>query len=293
MSSEQSTEAAAGARRRIVALPTRFEPPVALIMREAEQRDSLTNQLGRRRAIAFPSLAHFLTEEQRKQPWAGIVVGYSCAWDAQLDRYVPHRSCIALYQVAEDEGYEWPEAVQRVQSVEQVETWLGDLLSPLPNWKKLLEEARRKPKPKRTRVSVAKAVQVKVEPRQLELGMSPPAADAAAASAQPAAAETRVRESVVPKSAPPKTLRPAAEAARPEKRGKAPAKIARVAPVPSQETLTHAIARAVLRDLRGQPESNPRLEGQLLAAAGELGVLRCREILERLRANAAAVRRGR
>jgi hypothetical protein len=150
MSLEQSTEVATGARRRIVALPARVEAPVALIMRESDQREALTERIGRRRVVAFPSLAHFCTEEQRKQPWVGIVVGYPCAWDAQLDRYVAHRSCITLYQVPEDE-YSWPEAVQRYSNLEQVDAWLLDLLQPMPAWKKALEEARKKPRAPKVR----------------------------------------------------------------------------------------------------------------------------------------------
>src|SRR6476620_2724267 len=165
MSLEQSTELAAGARRRIVALPTRLEAPVALIMREAEQREALTDHLGRRRVVSFPSLAHFCTEEQRRQPWLGIIVGYSCAWDAQLDRYVPHSSCITLYQVPE-EGHGWPEGVQRLVDRDQLDAWLLDLTEPMPAWKKALEEARKKPrKPKR-------APAARVEAAQLSLPMS-------------------------------------------------------------------------------------------------------------------------
>src|SRR4051794_28658639 len=166
MSLEQSTELAAGARRRIVALPTRFEAPVALIMREAEQREALTDHLGRRRVVSFPSLAHFCTEEQRRQPWLGIIVGYSCAWDAQLDRYVPHTSCITLYQVPE-EGHGWPEGVQRLAERDQLDAWLLDLAEPMPAWKRAIEEARKKPRKPRRPV-----VRAEMGEQQLSLPMA-------------------------------------------------------------------------------------------------------------------------
>lgn len=133
MSEEISlSDAALPARRRIVPLTERRVPlPVALIAHEGEDRDKLEEQISRvRPVVSFPSLAHFGAETARKERWAGIVVARTHAWDARLDTSVPRRAFIALFRLA-DEGYGWPDAVKRVATPEELDTWLTDLSAPV------------------------------------------------------------------------------------------------------------------------------------------------------------------
>ncbi len=290
MSFEQSTEVAAGARRRIVALPVRSEAPVALIMRDSEQREQLAEQLGRRRVVSFPSLAHFCTEEQRRQPWVGIIVGYSCAWDAQLDRYIPHRSCISLYLSSEEqEGYGWPDAVSRVSDREQLDAWLSDLLAPMPAWKRALEEAKNKKKerkprerPARTQLSLpmleggeaSASSKPSVRPKQSE--------KAKVVSLPKAPKESRVAQ---PKKALARPAKKNAKKARPEARGK-------------QQALRHeAPARPVIRlsarEIEAASRAGAHLPREFSRLALELGLVRARELLLGLTQNARSYRKGR
>lgn len=300
MSLEQSTELAAGARRRIVALPTRIEAPVALIMREAEQREALTDHLGRRRVVSFPSLAHFCTEEQRRQPWLGIVVGYSCAWDAQLDRYVPHTSCIGLYQVPE-EGHGWPEGVQRISERDQLDAWLLDLAEPMPTWKKALEEARKKPrKPKRAPV-------VRAEATQLSLPMSHETASAESGSFSHRGTSTEgtgaprrqkvVTKRIVRSAAPtaptpaaaPRSRASAAEA-RPAARGRTAEP--RVSAREQKKAAPRPSVRLSASDLAAASRAGAHLPRELVRLASEIGFARALELLSGLKQNARALTRG-
>lgn len=306
MSSEQSTELSAGARRRIVALPARAEAPVALIMRDNEQRDALTEHLGRRRVVAFPSLAHFLTEEQKRVPWAGIVVGYACAWDAQLDAFVPHRSCVALYQVSE-EDYAWPEAVTRLEGQEQLDAWVTDLLSPNPAWKKALEEARKKPRRKTAREAAEKRAELS---RQLELAVNGISTDKAGKAAAAQAGEaSQAGAQVASAGAAQAEAKPSA----PEKRAKPKAAQPRASKIEARPRKVKVTARADQRQvreaarqvalplprMRHRPELyrlgstaglDARLERELVRLAGEIGLARARALLDTLHQNASQAR---
>jgi hypothetical protein len=125
MSADPSVSADSQVRRRIVSAPRRTVTPLALITRDPQNVATLVEKLKLSRpVVTFPSLAHFCTDRQRSERWAGIIVGQACAWDARLDDYVLDRDCIALY--GEDEGYGWPEAVYRLRSGD-LDTWMATL----------------------------------------------------------------------------------------------------------------------------------------------------------------------
>jgi hypothetical protein len=291
---------------------------VALIMREAEQREALTDHLGRRRVVSFPSLAHFCTEEQRRQPWLGIIVGYSCAWDAQLDRYVPHTSCITLYQVPE-EGHGWPEGVQRLAERDQLDAWLLDLAEPMPAWKKAIEEARKKPRKPRSSAP-------RVEAREQQLSLPMAGSDSVGVNAQEAgsfshgkgSAEVKAakrREKVVTKrvvreAAPaPAATRPRTARA-PEPRGnkRAAAKVG-LPPVKTRKSaraaegsvrLSARAAEAALRpaislsarDIAAASKAGAHLPRELVRLASEIGFSRAQQLLNGLRQNARTLTRA-
>ncbi len=278
MSLDQSTEVAAGARRRIVALPTRVEAPVALIMREAEQREALADHVGRRRAVSFPSLAHFCTEEQRRQPWLGIIVGYSCAWDAQLERFVPHPSCISLYQVAE-EGHGWPEGVQRIAERDQLDAWLRDLAEPMPAWKRALEEARKKPrKPRR-----APAKREAPPTQQLSLPMAEKADQAAAGSLGSFSHRGRKEPAATQKVVTKRVVKSREAAPRPAPQAKSPA--------PASKD-TRRVVRLSASEIAKASRAGAHLPKELIRLAGEIGFARAEELLSGLRQNARALTRA-
>jgi hypothetical protein len=130
MSVDPSVSADSQVRRRIVSAPRRTVSPVAVITRDPAGVAALVEKLKLTRpVVTFPSLAHFCTERQRAERWAGIVIGQACAWDARLDQYVVDRDCIALY--GEEEGYGWPEAVYRLATGD-LDTWAQQLDAPRP-----------------------------------------------------------------------------------------------------------------------------------------------------------------
>jgi|GEM_PF-5977450 len=280
MSLEQSTELAAGARRRIVALPARIEAPVALIMREAEPREALTDHLGRRRVVSFPSLAHFCTEEQRRQPWLGIVVGYSCAWDAQLDRFVPHPSCITLYQVPE-EGHGWPEGVVRLHERDQLDAWLADLAEPMPAWKKALEEARKKARTKPRRARAPRAELTASE--QLSLPMAEASGARASAPSLEAGSFSHRGRNAESTRAPRVITKRVVRAPAPSSRKAA-------APAVSSSAKPRPHVTLTARDLAAASRAAAHLPKELIRLASEIGFARAQELLSALQQNARAAR---
>ncbi|MFT3924785.1 MAG: hypothetical protein QM778_19785 [Myxococcales bacterium] len=298
MSLEQSTELAAGARRRIVALPARIEAPVALIMREAEQREALTDHLGRRRVVSFPSLAHFCTDEQRRQPWLGIVVGYSCAWDAQLVRFVPHPSCITLYQVPE-EGHGWPEDVVRIGELDRLDAWLLDLAEPIPGWKKALEEARKKPRKPKPRVVVPRVVTprieaARVEGAQLSLPMAAAVAPAPSVAEQIGSFSHRAKGATgatrTPKVITKRIVREPAPTRPARARGAAPARTKMLASAAPASTRRPHITLSA-KDLAAASRAGAHLPKELVRLASEIGFARAQELLSGLQQNARAIMR--
>ncbi len=294
MSFEQSTEVAAGARRRIVALPVRIEAPVALIMRDAEQREQLAEQLGRRRVVSFPSLAHFCTDEQRRQPWVGIIVGYSCAWDAQLDRYIAHRSCISLFLGEEQEGYGWPDAVSRIADRTQLDAWLADLLEPMPAWKRALEEAKNKKKERKPRGRPAR-VQLSL-PMLDTQDLGSPKQSARPQPSEKTKAVSLPKAPKAPKQSKTRVAQPKKAVVRSEvqKGKKKTQSVARG----KQEALRYeAPARPVVRlsarEIEAASRAGAHLSRDLSRLALELGLVRARELLQGLEQNVRAYRKGR
>ena len=131
-------------RRRIVQLPVRTEAPLALIVGDPAPSNELEERLKRAHpVITFPSFSHFLAERPRSQPWVGIVVARSGAWDPRLDGYVRGRRSIALFGLTE-ESYGFPDAVARIHSVEELDPWVTALTAPEPL--RLKERVKREPR---------------------------------------------------------------------------------------------------------------------------------------------------
>jgi hypothetical protein len=221
----------------------------------------------------------------------GIIVGYSCAWDAQLERFVPHPSCISLYQVPE-EGHGWPEGVQRISERDQLDAWLRDLAEPMPAWRRAIEEARKKPrKPRRA------PARVEAREQQLSLPMAdrqPEGADQAVeggAFSHRARQDTpKPRQKVVTK----RVVRSAEPAAKPVARGKSSARGSRDA-VESPRIRPEVMRRAIklsARDLAAASRAGAHLPKELVRLASEIGFARAQQLLHGLRQNARALTRA-
>ncbi len=312
MSADPSVSADSQVRRRIVSAPRRTLSPVALITRDPQGVSALVEKLKLARpVVTFPSLAHFCTDRQRAERWAGIIIGQACAWDARLDAYVVDRDCIALY--GEEEGYGWPDAVYRLRNGD-LDTWMAQLDAPRERVPVVRTREKRAPReggePRAKRSRSVFSLWSPDRVVSVEAGGASEAASQASATTQPGPQQASKAQSKVTVFREPKKSRPEQQTlpfvdAQANKGSKKPSK----APPPvvsaserraeqaraKAEAAQQAMRQAAEREVAAwsQRVQSPRhraamsrAEQELMRLAAEIGFVNARNLLNRLRSRA-------